>query len=158
MQVPGLILLAGQVERGMDEKKILLVEDNPDDEVLTLRALKRNNILNKVVVARDGVEALDYLDGCGSDDLPEVVLLDLKLPRIDGLEVLRRIREDRKTRRIAVVILTSSNEDRDIIAGYDLGANSYIRKPVDFEQFMEAVRQLGLYWLVLNVSAPSAVD
>jgi two-component system response regulator len=146
------------VERDVGEKKILLVEDNPDDEVLTLRALKRNNILNEVVVARDGVEALDYLEGCESGNLPEVVLLDLKLPRIDGLEVLRRIRENRKTRRLAVVILTSSNEDRDIIAGYDLGANSYIRKPVDFEQFMEAVRQLGLYWLVLNVSAPAAAD
>jgi len=156
--VTSLIVLTGWVERGVGEKKILLVEDNPDDEVLTLRALKRNNILNKVVVARDGVEALDYLDGCEPGDLPEVVLLDLKLPRIDGLEVLRRIREGRKTRRLAVVILTSSNEDRDIIAGYDLGANSYIRKPVDFEQFMEAVRQLGLYWLVLNESAPAAAD
>ncbi len=139
----------------MSEKTILLVEDNPDDEALTLRALKRNNILNKVIVARDGVEALDYLDACEPDALPEVVLLDLKLPRIDGLEVLRRVRENEKTRRLAVVILTSSNEERDIIAGYDLGANSYIRKPVDFEQFMEAVRQLGVYWLVLNVTPHS---
>jgi len=146
----------------MESKTILLVEDNPDDEVLTLRALERNNILNEVAVVRDGAEALDYLFGQGAYStrdvrrLPEVVLLDLKLPKIDGLEVLRRIRSEPLTRRLAVVILTSSNEERDIISGYDLGANSYIRKPVDFNQFMEAVRQLGLYWLVLNVSAPSA--
>ena len=145
----------------MESKTILLVEDNPDDEALTLRALKRNNILNEVVVARDGAEALDYLFGEGKfkdrkpEKLPEVILLDLKLPKIDGLEVLRRIRGNERTRRLAVVILTSSNEERDIIAGYDLGANSYIRKPVDFNQFMEAVRQLGIYWLVLNVSPPS---
>lgn len=148
--------------RGMETKTILLVEDNPDDEALTLRALKRNNILNEVVVARDGAEALDYLfaqgaySGRDASDLPEVVLLDLKLPKIDGLDVLRRIRGETLTRRLAVVILTSSNEERDIISGYDLGANSYIRKPVDFNQFMEAVRQLGIYWLVLNVSPPSA--
>ena len=142
----------------MDEKTILLVEDNSDDEALTLRALKRNNILNKVFVARDGVEAVEYLEGCESGDLPEVILLDLKLPRIDGLEVLRWIRGNDKTRRLAVVILTSSNEERDIIAGYDLGANSYIRKPVDFEQFMEAVRQLGVYWLVLNVLPSGAAE
>jgi two-component system response regulator len=141
-------------------KTILLVEDNPDDEALTLRALKRNSILNEVVVARDGAEALDYLLGTGpysgrdTSSMPEVILLDLKLPKIDGLEVLRRVRSEQLTRRLPVVILTSSNEERDIIAGYDLGANSYIRKPVDFNQFMEAVRQLGLYWLVLNVSAP----
>ena len=146
----------------METKTILLVEDNPDDEALTLRALKRNNILNEVVVARDGAEALDYLFAQGAyrgrdaSDLPEVVLLDLKLPKIDGLDVLRRIRGETLTRRLAVVILTSSNEERDIISGYDLGANSYIRKPVDFNQFMEAVRQLGIYWLVLNVSPPSA--
>lgn len=146
----------------MDNKTILLVEDNPDDEALTLRALKRNNILNEVVVARDGAEALDYLFARGAHSdrdagkLPEVVLLDLKLPKLDGLEVLRRIRDEPLTRRLAVVILTSSNEERDIIAGYDLGANSYIRKPVDFNQFMEAVRQLGVYWLVLNVPPPSA--
>ena len=144
----------------MEGKTILLVEDNPDDEALTLRALKRNNILNDVIVARDGAEALDYLfaQGTYSDrdgsKLPEVVLLDLKLPKIDGLEVLKTIRENHRTKRLAVVILTSSNEERDIIAGYDLGANSYIRKPVDFNQFMEAVRQLGVYWLVLNVSPP----
>jgi len=146
----------------MDNRTILLVEDNPDDEALTLRALKRNNILNEVVVARDGAEALDYLfaqeaySERDASKLPEVVLLDLKLPKLDGLEVLRRIRNDPLTRRLAVVILTSSNEERDIVAGYDLGANSYIRKPVDFNQFMEAVRQLGIYWLVLNVSPPAA--
>jgi len=145
----------------MESKTILLVEDNPDDEALTLRALKRNNILNQVVVARDGAEALDYLFARGAHSgrdtgrQPEVVLLDLKLPKVDGLEVLQRIRQDEKTRRLAVVILTSSNEERDIIAGYELGANSYIRKPVDFNQFMEAVRQLGTYWLLLNVSAPN---
>jgi two-component system response regulator len=145
----------------METKTILLVEDNPDDEALTLRALKRNNILNDVVVVRDGAEALDFLFGQGVHKkrdvrrLPEVVLLDLKLPKIDGLEVLRRIRSEPLTQRLAVVILTSSNEERDIISGYNLGANSYIRKPVDFNQFMEAVRQLGVYWLVLNVSPPS---
>lgn len=143
----------------MENKVILLVEDNPDDEALTLRALKKNNILNQVVVARDGAEALDYLFCRGryaardADLLPELVLLDLKLPKIDGLEVLRQIRDAEGTRRLPVVILTSSNEQRDIIAGYDLGANSYIRKPVDFTQFTDAVRQLGVYWLVLNVSA-----
>lgn len=142
------------------DKTILLVEDNPDDEALTLRALKKNNILNEVVVARDGVEALDYLFGTGrhsgrdTDVQPRLVLLDLKLPKIDGLEVLKRLRADRRTRLQPVVILTSSNEERDILAGYELGANSYIRKPVDFEQFMEAVRQLGLYWLALNLAPP----
>jgi CheY-like chemotaxis protein len=143
----------------MENKVILLVEDNPDDEALTLRALKKNNILNEVVVARDGAEALDYLfcrgKFAGHDHrvLPELVLLDLKLPKVDGLEVLRQLRAAAETRLLPVVILTSSNEQRDIIAGYDLGANSYIRKPVDFSQFTEAVRQLGIYWLVLNVSA-----
>jgi two-component system, response regulator len=140
---------------------ILLVEDNPDDEALTLRALKKNNILNEVVVAHDGVEALDYLFATGVytgrdvSDRPQLVLLDLKLPKIDGLEVLRRLRGDERTRLQPVVILTTSNEDRDILSSYKLGANSYIRKPVDFEQFMEAVRQLGLYWLVLNTPPPS---
>lgn len=142
-------------------KVILLVEDNPDDEALTLRALQKNNILNEVVVARDGVEALDYLFGAGihagrdTSELPQIVLLDLKLPRIDGLEVLKRIRADERTRLQPVVILTTSNEERDILASYQLGANSYIRKPVDFEQFMEAVRHLGLYWLVLNIAPPA---
>ena len=146
----------------MESKTILLVEDNPDDEALTLRALKRNNILNEVIVARDGAEALDYLfargahSGRDTSKQPEVVLLDLKLPKVDGLEVLQQIRQDERIRRLAVVILTSSNEERDIVAGYDLGANSYIRKPVDFNQFTEAVRQLGTYWLILNVSAPNS--
>lgn len=138
-------------------KTILLVEDNSDDEALTLRALRMNNILNEVTVARDGAEALDYLFGDGAHagrdtrQQPQLVLLDLKLPKIDGLEVLRRLRADPRTRLQPVVILTTSNEERDIVAGYSLGANSYIRKPVDFAQFTEAVRQLGLYWLVLNV-------
>ncbi len=142
------------------EKVILLVEDNPDDEALTLRALKKNNIMNEVVVARDGVEALDYLFGTGAHagrDVtiqPQVVLLDLKLPKVDGLEVLRRIRADDRTRLQPVVVLTTSNEDSDIITSYKLGVNSYIRKPVDFAQFMEAVHHLGLYWLVLNISPP----
>jgi two-component system response regulator len=141
-------------------KIILLVEDNPDDEALTLRALRKNNILNAVVVARDGAEALDYLFGTGAyagrdlTEQPQIILLDLKLPKVDGLEVLRRVRADERTHLLPVAILTTSNEDRDIISSYELGANSYIRKPVDFEQFMEAVRQLGLYWLVLNVPAP----
>lgn len=145
----------------MSEKVILLVEDNADDEELTLRALAKSNILNRVVVARDGVEALDYLFGRGehatrsTSDGPQVVLLDLKLPKLDGLEVLRRLRAESRTRRLPVVILTSSAEEQDIIRGYDLGANSYIRKPVDFTQFVEAVRQLGLYWLVLNQPCPA---
>jgi two-component system response regulator len=143
-----------------DTKVILLVEDNPDDEALTLRALKKNNIKNEVVVARDGAEALDYLFGTGkyagrdTAHLPQVVLLDLKLPKIEGLEVLRRVRTDERTKLLPVVILTSSNEDQDRIAGYGLGANSYVRKPVDFSQFLEAARQLGLYWLVLNEAPP----
>jgi two-component system response regulator len=138
------------------DKTILLVEDNPDDELLTLRALKKNNVFNRVVVARDGAEALDYLFGEGAyegrdvSDIPRVVLLDLKLPKVDGLEVLRRIRADERTRLLPVVILTSSREQQDLVDGYGYGANSYIRKPVDFGQFVEAVRQLGLYWLVLN--------
>lgn len=132
-------------------KTILLVEDNPDDEALTLRALKKNNIMNEVVVARDGEEALAYLTtGPGSRELPQIVLLDLKLPKLDGLEVLRSIRATDWTRRLPVVVLTSSREERDLIASYNLGANSYVRKPVDFGQFLEAVKQLGLYWLVLN--------
>jgi two-component system response regulator len=144
----------------MEEKVILLVEDNPDDEALTIRALKKNNIQNKVVIARDGAEALEYIfcEGKYSDrnitEMPQVVLLDLKLPKIDGLEVLERIRSDNRTKLLPIVILTTSNEERDIVEGYRLGANSYIRKPVDFAQFAEAVRQLGLYWLVLNQSPP----
>jgi two-component system response regulator len=140
---------------------ILLVEDNPDDEALTLRALKKNNIRNEIIVARDGVEALDYLFGMGPHEgrdlssMPQLILLDLKLPRVDGLEVLRRLRADESTRRLPIVILTSSIEEQDRINGYGLGANSYVRKPVDFNQFMAAVRQLGLYWLVLNEQPPA---
>lgn len=139
---------------------ILLVEDNPDDEALTLRALQKNNISNPVAVVRDGAEALDFLFAKGAHAhrdpkaLPLLVLLDLKLPRLDGLEVLRRLRSDPITRLQPVVILTTSAEQRDIACGYELGANSYIRKPVDFAEFVEAVRQLGLYWLVLNVPPP----
>jgi two-component system response regulator len=141
----------------MDRKSILLVEDNPDDEELTLRALRQYNVANEVVVKRDGAEALEYLFEHASQPprLPEVVLLDIKLPKIDGLEVLRRLRQDPRTRRMPVVILTSSAEERDRLASYDLGANSYVRKPVDFLEFSEAVKQLGLYWLVLNVSPPA---
>jgi two-component system response regulator len=144
----------------MTDNVILLVEDNPDDEALTLRALKKNNIRNAVVVARDGAEALDYLFGRGAYEgretsvLPQIVLLDLNLPKIDGLDVLRAIRADERTKRLPVVILTSSKEDNDLLAGYELGANSYVRKPVDFTAFADAVRQLGLYWLVLNESPP----
>lgn len=145
----------------MDDKIILLVEDNPDDEELTLRALKKNKIGNNVVVARDGAEALDFLFGTGAyagrdiKDLPQVVLLDLNLPKVGGLEVLRRIRENETIRLLPVVILTSSKEEQDIVKSYSHGANSYIRKPVDFNQFVEAVRQLGLYWLVLNEAPPT---
>lgn len=139
---------------------ILLVEDNPDDEALTLRALKKNNIGNELYVVRDGAEALEFLFCTGAyaerdpRDKPEVILLDLKLPKVDGLEVLRRIREDKNTHLLPVVILTSSKEEQDRIRGYSLGANSYVRKPVDFTEFVDAVRQLGLYWLVLNEAPP----
>ncbi len=142
------------------EKVILLVEDNPDDEALALRALKKNKISNRVVVARDGVEALDYLFCTGAhkdrspNGPPEVVLLDLKLPKVDGLEVLRRMRRDERTKLLPVVILTSSNEEEDRMKGYGLGCNSYVRKPVDFIQFSEAVRQLGIYWLLINQGPP----
>ena len=144
----------------MGDKIILLVEDNADDEALTLRALKKNSIRNEVVVARDGAEALDFLFGTGAyagRDLrvmPTITLLDLKLPKVDGLEVLRRLRVDDRTKSLPVVILTSSKEEQDLINGYRLGANSYIRKPVDFAQFNEAIRELGLYWLVLNEPPP----
>ena len=143
----------------MRDRSILLVEDNPDDEALTRRALAKNNIQNEIVVARDGAEALDCVFGTGAHARrpmsPELVLLDLKLPKVDGLEVLRRIRSDPRTRLLPVVILTSSREEKDLVNGYGLGANSYIRKPVDFSQFVEAVRQLGLYWLVLNEPPPN---
>ena len=136
----------------MNGKTILLVEDNPDDEALTLRAFAKQNICNNVEVARDGAEALEMLNQ--TKELPQVVLLDLKLPKIDGLEVLRRIRADDRMKLLPVVILTSSREEEDVTRGYALGANSYVRKPVDFTQFSEAVRQLGLYWLVLNERPP----
>lgn len=134
-------------------RRMLLVEDNPDDEALALRALRKHNIANDIVVARDGVEALECIFGQGSykgAPLPDVVLLDLKLPKLDGLEVLKRIRAEPKTRHLPVVILTTSNEQADLSRSYELGANSYVRKPVNYEEFLEAARQLGLYWLVLN--------
>ncbi len=140
----------------MKGKVIMLVEDNADDEELTLRALRKNNIANEVIVARDGLEALDRL--LGESDLPEVVLLDLKLPKIDGLGVLRRLRENARTKLLPVVVLSSSSEDKDRITSYDLGANSYVRKPVDFAEFTEAIRQLGLYWLILNVGPPRRME
>ena len=144
----------------MRRNMILLVEDNPDDEALTLRALKKNNILNEVVVARDGVEALDFLFGTGAyaerdlSIMPEVILLDINLPKINGLEVLEKIRGDKRTKLLPVVILTTSNEERDRLKSYTLGANSFIRKPVDFQQFSEAILQLGVYWLLLNQGPP----
>ena len=144
-----------------ERKFILLVEDNTDDELLMLRALQRNHISNEVVVMRDGVEALDFLFGTGAHagrditDQPQVVLLDLKLPRIDGLEVLRRVRADDRTRLLPVVVLTSSKEEEDVARSYTLGANSYVRKPVDFTQFTEAMRTLGVFWLLLNELPPA---
>ena len=144
----------------MSEKIILLVEDNPDDEELTLRALKHNHISNEVIVVRDGGEALDYLFATGKftgrdpTQHPQVILLDLKLPKLSGLEVLERVRADERTKLIPVVILTSSSEEEDIINGYKLGANSYVRKPVDFKGFTEAIRQLGLYWMLINEPPP----
>ena len=147
--------------KDMKDKIILLIEDNPDDEALTQRALEKNNIKNDVVVVHDGAEALDYLFGTGSyagrdlTVMPEVTLLDLKLPKVDGLEVLRQLRANELTRLLPVVILTSSNEEQDRVNGYGLGANSYVRKPIDFGQFMDAVRELGLYWLILNEPAPT---
>jgi len=144
----------------MNEKVIFLVEDNPDDEALTIRALRKNKIMNEVVVARDGAEALDYLfcrgEYANRDPglLPQVVLLDLKLPKMDGLEVLEQIRANKRTKSLPVVILTSSKEEKDLMNGYKLGVNSYVRKPVDFQEFSEAVKNLGLYWLILNESPP----
>jgi CheY-like chemotaxis protein len=145
-----------------DPRVILLVEDNPDDEALTVRALRKANLRNEIVVARDGVEALDYLFRTGQhvgrdpDRAPQVVLLDIKLPKVDGLEVLRRVRSDPGTALLPVVILTSSSEEQDIVEGYRLGANSYVRKPVDFGHFADAVRQLGLYWVLVNERPPGA--
>ena len=145
----------------MKDGVILLVEDNPDDELLALRALKKNDVRNEVVVAHDGVEALDYLFASGpysgrdTSAMPQLILLDLKLPKVDGLEVLKRLRADERTRLLPVVILTSSKERKDMLDGYGLGANSYVRKPVNFEQFVTAIEQLKLYWLVLNEAPPS---
>ncbi len=144
----------------MTDRAILLVEDNSDDEALTLRAFKKHNITNEVVVARDGAEALEYLFGTGryagrdTELMPQLILLDLKLPKVDGLEVLGQIRADDRTRLLPVVVLTSSTEERDLVESYRLGANSYVRKPVDFNQFVEAARQLGLYWLLMNQAPP----
>jgi CheY-like chemotaxis protein len=145
----------------MKSKTILLVEDNPSDVELTRRALQKSRVLNDLVVVEDGQEALDYLfggehKGPNMNELPTLVLLDIKLPKVDGLQILKRIREDERTRRLPVVILTTSNEEQDIAQSYDLGANSYIRKPVDFTQFVDAVQHLGLYWLVINEPAPPA--
>ena len=148
----------------MDNKVILLVEDNPRDEALTLRALRKGNILNEIIVARDGVEALDYIFGRGKylgrevNDRPQLVLLDLKLTKMDGFEVLGEIRGDDRTRHQPVVVFTSSDEEADLVRSYDLGANSYVRKPVDFDQFLEATKQLGLYWLLTNMVAPATVN
>ena len=148
----------------MEDKMILIVEDNPDDEELTIRALKKHNIGNRLVVVRDGVEALDFLFCTGAysnrdpNDLPQTILLDLKLPKVDGLEVLKRIRADERTSLLPVVILTSSKEERDLLQSYRNGANSYVRKPVDFNEFVEAARQLGLYWLVINEAPPFPRD
>jgi len=142
----------------MEKKIILLVEDNPDDEALTLRALKKNNIANDLIVTRDGQEALEYLfaegqyTGRDNSHLPEVILLDLKLPKLDGHEVLKQIRANPRTKHLPVVMLTTSSEEQDVFDSYEFGANSYIRKPVDFEQFMESIKQLGMYWLVMNIA------
>ena len=148
------------LEDTVGKKLILLIEDSPDDELLTIRALKKNNILNDVVVVRDGSEALDFIFGTGTyagrdtSELPHLVLLDLKLPKVDGLEVLRQLRKNERTSMLPVVILTSSKEESDLAKSYKLGANSYIRKPVDFKQFSDAIKNLGLYWLVLNEVPP----
>ncbi len=158
--VVGSLIMIVEDRRFFMNKMILLIEDNPDDQALALRALNKNNIGNNVVLAHDGVEALDFLFGTGSHahrdlrEMPAMILLDLKVPKIDGLEVLRRLRADDRTSLLPVVIMTSSKEEQDLINGYKLGANSYMRKPVDFVQFVESVRQLGLYWLVLNETPP----
>ena len=147
----------------MTQPIILLVEDNADDELLTVRAFKKSNVANEVVVVRDGIEALDWLFGTGDHTArdvsvqPQLILLDLKLPRLDGLEVLRRIRADERTALLPVVVMTSSKEEEDIIKSYQLGANSYLRKPVEFERFLDAAKSLGMYWLVLNTRAPQRV-
>jgi two-component system response regulator len=153
-------LAPGRDRGGMSDGVILLVEDNPDDELLAMRALRKNNVRNEVVVARNGIEALDYLFAKGryagrdTSTMPRLILLDLKLPKVDGLEVLKRLRSDERTRLLPVVILTSSKERGDMLKGYGLGANSYVRKPVNFEQFVKAVEQLKLYWLGLNETPP----
>lgn len=145
----------------MAEMKILLVEDNPDDELLILRELRRQNVVNKIAVVRDGVEALDYLFGEGdhaerdANDCPTLMILDLKLPKLDGLEVLRRVRVDARTKLMPIVVMTSSDEEKDIVVSYSLGANGYVRKPVDFDEFREAVRHLHLYWVLTNEAPPS---
>lgn len=138
-----------------EPKTILLVEDNADDEQLTLRAMRQSDVPNIIRVARDGAEALEFLFGPDAQRLPDLVLLDLKLPKVSGLEVLEKIRREEKTRTLPIVILTSSDEERDIVESYNLGANSYIRKPVDFDEFIDAVRQLGLYWLAMNRTKPA---
>jgi CheY-like chemotaxis protein len=148
----------------MQKNTVLLVEDNPDDEALALRALTRSNVANEIVVARDGTEALDYLFGTGkyegrdTTQLPVVVLLDLKLPKVDGLGVLHRIRGDERTKLLPVVVLTSSDEEKDLMESYELGANSYVRKPIEFGRFAEAIKQLELYWMVLNEPPPGATE
>lgn len=153
-----LLSKPGGVE--MEKKVILLIEDNPDDEALTVRALKKGNVVNEIIVARDGKEAVDYLFGDGDYSnrdmsiMPQLIILDLKLPKIDGLEVLRQIRSNEKTKLLPVVILTSSNEEKDLVDSYSLGANSYVQKPVDFDQFIKAARRIKLYWLVLNEPPP----
>jgi CheY-like chemotaxis protein len=156
MNIPNSALENGSINMIAKEKVILLAEDNPDDVELTKRALKKANVANEVIVAKDGVEALDYLFGTGihegrnTKELPQVVLLDIKMPRMDGMEVLKKIRENKLTEFLPVVILTSSDEEADMLNGYKLGANSYVRKPVEFSEFSEAVGRLGLYWLLLN--------
>jgi two-component system response regulator len=146
----------------MKNKSILLVEDNPRDEALTMRALKKTGIASEIIVARDGVEALDYLFGTGvyegrdTSILPQLVMLDLKLPKMDGLQVLQRLRADERTKRLTIVVFTSSSEEEDMMKSFDLGANSYVRKPIDFEQFAEVTQKLGVYWFNLNEAAPTS--